>query len=104
MGYWLFYVRGPVGVTTSAAEAYMSSGRWIVTSFLLTGVGLAGIALVRFHARRFAVLLVIAGTVLAVGVHPIGDPSPLMSPFAGSSRSTLVLALRSSTRALPMSV
>jgi arabinofuranan 3-O-arabinosyltransferase len=104
MGYWLFYVRDPVGFTTSAAEAYMSSGRWIVTSFLLAGVGLAGIAVVRFHARRFAVLLVIAGTVLAVGVHPIDDPSPLMSPFAGSSRSTLVLALRSSTRALPMSV
>jgi arabinofuranan 3-O-arabinosyltransferase len=104
MGYWLFYVRDPIGFTTSAAEAYMSSGRWIITSFLLTGVGLAGLAAVRFRARRFAVLLVIAGTVLAVAVHPIDDPSPLMSPFADSSRSTFVLALRSSTRALPMSV
>ena len=104
MGYWLFYVRDPVGFTTSAAEAYMASGRYVVTSFALTGLGLAGLALTRFRARRFAVLLVIAGIVLAVGVHPIDDPSLLMSPFADSSRSSLVLALRSSTRALPMAV
>jgi arabinofuranan 3-O-arabinosyltransferase len=82
MGYWLFYVRDPIGFTTSAAEAYMSSGRLIVSSFLLTGIGLLALALVRFRARRFAVLLVAVGTVLAVGVHPIDDPSPLMSPFA----------------------
>ena len=37
-------------------------------------------------------------------MHPIDDPSLLMSPFAESSRSSLVLALRSSTRALPMAV
>ena len=39
MGYWLFYVRDPVGFTTSAAEAYMASGRYIVTSSALTGAG-----------------------------------------------------------------
>ena len=39
MGYWLFYVRDPVGFTTSAAEAYMASGRYIVTSFALTVLG-----------------------------------------------------------------
>jgi arabinofuranan 3-O-arabinosyltransferase len=104
MGYWLFYVRDPVGFTTSAAEAYMVSGRLIATSAALTALGLAGLTLVRFRDRRFAVLLVIVGIVIAVGVHPIDDPSPLMSPFASSSRSTLVLALRSSTRALPLSV
>ena len=104
MGYWLFYIRDPVGFTTSAAEAYMASGRYVVTSFVLTGLGIAGLAFTRFRARRFAILLVIAGIVLAVGVHPIDDPSLLMSPFAESSRSSLVLALRSSTRALPMAV
>ncbi len=104
MGYWLFYVRDPVGFTTSAAEAYMASGRYVVTSFVLTGLGIAGLAFTRFGARRFAVLLVIAGIVLAVGVHPIDDPSLLMSPFAESSRSSFILALRSSTRALPMAV
>ena len=49
-------------------------------------------------------LLVVVGIVLAVGVHPIDDPSLLMSPLAESSRSSVVLALRSSTRALPMAV
>jgi arabinofuranan 3-O-arabinosyltransferase len=104
MGYWLFYVRDPVGFTTSAAEAYMASGRYVVTSFALTGLGIAGLAFTRFRARRFAILLVITGIVLAVGVHPIDNPSLLMSPFAESSRSSLVLALRSSTRAIPMAV
>ncbi len=104
LGYWLFYVRDPVGFTTSAAEAYMVSGRVILVGVVLTALALVGLALVHFGARRYAVLLVVVGTVLAVGVHPIEDPSPLMAPFASSSRSSFVLALRSSTRALPMSV
>ena len=44
--------------------------------------------------------MVFAGIVLAVGVHPIDDPSPLMAPLRDSA---LGLALRSSTRALPLS-
>ncbi len=104
MGYWLFYVRDPIGFTTSAAEAYMASGRYVATSVALTALGLAGLAFTRFRARRFAVLLVVVGIVLAVGVHPIDDPSLLMTPLAESSRSSVVLALRSSTRALPMAV
>jgi arabinofuranan 3-O-arabinosyltransferase len=104
LGYWLFYVRDPVGFTTSAAEDYLVSGRLVLVGVTLTTLALLGLAVVRFPARRFAALLVIVGTVLAVGVHPIDDPSPLMAPFASSSRSSFVLALRSSTRALPMSV
>ena len=47
MGYWLFYVRDAVGFTTSAAEAYMASGRYIVTSFVAHR---AGPRRVRVHA------------------------------------------------------
>ena len=103
MGYWLFYVRDPIGFATTAAFDYMSSGRLIAISFLVLGMGLLGIVGSRWVNRRYAALLVFVGVVLAVGVHPIEDPSPLMSGFADNSRSSIALALRSSTRALPLS-
>jgi arabinofuranan 3-O-arabinosyltransferase len=103
MGYWLFYVRDPIGFTTSAAFDYMSSGRLVAVGFALLLVGLAGLAWTKWSSRRYAILLVAVGVVLAVGVHPIDDPSPLLSPFAENSRSSIALALRSSTRALPLS-
>ncbi|HRE02498.1 MAG TPA: alpha-(1-_3)-arabinofuranosyltransferase family protein, partial [Ilumatobacteraceae bacterium] len=86
LGYWLFYVRDPWGFTTTASFDYMASGRLIAISFLVLGIGLCGLVATRWSARRFAVLLVVTGVVLAVGVHPIGDASPLMSPFADNSR------------------
>ena len=42
------------------------------------------------------------GIVLGVGVHPIDDPSPLMSVLLGDGEGGLALALRSSTRAVPV--
>ncbi len=103
MGYWLFYVRDPIGFATTAAFDYMSSGRLIAISFLVLGIGLLGIVGTKWVSRRYAALLVFVGVVLAVGVHPIDNPAPLMSAFAHNSRSGLALALRSSTRALPLS-
>ncbi|MCU1388903.1 MAG: hypothetical protein JWL72_2241, partial [Ilumatobacteraceae bacterium] len=103
MGYWLFYVRDPIGFATTAAFDYMTSGRLIAISFLVLGIGLVGIVGTKWVNRRYAALLVFVGIVLAVGVHPIENPSPLMSGFADNSRSSIALALRSSTRALPLS-
>ncbi|MGE0510377.1 MAG: alpha-(1-_3)-arabinofuranosyltransferase family protein [Acidimicrobiia bacterium] len=103
MGYWLAYVRDPFAATTTAALDYMSSVGLIVTSFALVTFGVAGLAITRWSNRRFAAALVLVGTVLAVGVYPIDDPSPLMSMLASNSRSAPALALRSSTRALPLS-
>lgn len=103
LGYWLFYIRDPFGFATSASRDYLESVPVIVVGFLLLLCCLAGIALTRWSQRRYAALLVLAGIVLSVGVHPISDPSPLMSRLATSSRSTISLAIRSSTRALPLS-
>ncbi|MEQ1703526.1 MAG: alpha-(1-_3)-arabinofuranosyltransferase family protein, partial [Ilumatobacteraceae bacterium] len=97
MGYWLFYVRDPYAFTTTASQTYMESGLTIAISFLVLIIGVAGLALCRWSQRRYAALLVLAGIVLAVGVHPIDDASPLMSPLAENSRSSLALAIRSST-------
>ena len=103
MGYWLFYVRDPIGFATTASFDYLSSGRLLAITFAVLGVSLLGLVTTRWVSRRYAVLLVFVGVVLAVGVHPIGDPSPLMSPLAHNSRSAIALAMRSSTRALPLS-
>jgi len=103
MGYWLFYVRDPYAFTTTASVHYIQSGVAIAVSFGLAALCMVGLAAVRWSQRRYAALLVFVGVVLAVGVHPIDNASPLMSALAGNSRSSLALAIRSSTRALPMS-
>jgi arabinofuranan 3-O-arabinosyltransferase len=104
MGYWLFYIRDPYSFATSASSRYMGSGSLIAVGFLLLVVCLTGLAVVRWTARRYAALLVAVGTVVAVGVHPITDPSPLMDAVASNTRSALPLALRSSARAVPLVV
>jgi len=104
LGYWLFYVRDAFSYATTASIDYQASTRTLVTSLAVTGLGVAGLALTRWTHRQYAIALVAVGVVLAVGVHPIEDPSPLMSPLAERSRSVLALALRSSTRAVPLVV
>ena len=104
LGYWLFYIRDAYGFTTTASQRYMESGLMIGIGFALVLVCFVGLAITRWPHRRFAALLLLVGTVLAVGVHPIDDASPLMSSLAANSRSSLALAMRSSTRALPLSI
>lgn len=102
LGYWLFYVRDPYAATTTESLRYLVSSPAILVSFALPLLCVAGSVVVRWAHRRFAMLLVVAGAVLAVGVHPIDDRSPLMRLLAGDDESGLALALRSSTRALPV--
>ncbi len=101
LGYWLFYQRDPFGPTTTESLGYLVSARMIAVSYAVVLVGLAGLALTSWTHRRYAALCAAAGMVLAVGVHPIDSPSPLMRLFAGDG-SGLALALRSSTRAVPV--
>ena len=70
----------------------------------LLAVCLVGLVTTRWAHRRYAALLIGAGTILAVGVHPIDDPSPVMSVLLGDGEGGLALALRSSTRAVPVLV
>jgi arabinofuranan 3-O-arabinosyltransferase len=103
LGYWLFYIRDPFGFATSESRHYLELPVIIAAGFALVLCGVAGIVLTRWSQRRYAAMLVFVGIVLAVGVHPIAHSSPLMSRVATSSRSSLSLAIRSSTRALPVS-
>jgi arabinofuranan 3-O-arabinosyltransferase len=102
MGYWLFYVRDPYAATTTESLRYLASTPAIALSYLVPLVGLAGLVWTQWAHRRFALLLIGAGATLAVGVHPMADRSPLMRILAGSDEGGLALALRSSTRALPL--
>ena len=102
LGYWLFYVRDAYGATTTASLDHLVSVKTIVAGYVVLAICLGGLACCRWSHRRFAALLVGAGVVLGVGVHPIDDPSPLMSVLVGDGESGLALALRSSTRAVPV--
>ncbi len=102
LGYWLFYQRDPVAATTTASLDHLVSLRTIALGYGVVVVGLLGLALTSWQHRRFAAMCAGAGVVLAVGVHPIDDPSPLMSLLLGDDEAGLALALRSSTRAVPL--
>ncbi len=102
LGYWLFYVRDAYAATTTASIDHLASSRTMLLGWFVVLTGFVGIAACRWEHRRFAALLVGAGIVLGVGVHPIDDPSPLMSLLVGDGEGGLALALRSSTRAVPV--
>ncbi len=102
LGYWLFYVRDPLGPTTTASFGYLVSTRVTLISYATALVGIFGIGFFAWPHRRFVALLAATGMVLAVGVHPLDSSSPLMSLLAGDGTSGVALALRSSTRALPL--
>lgn len=104
LGYWLFYIRDPYTATTTASLPYLTSSVAIFISFAVPIACLCGVVFVRWAHRRFAALLIVVGGVVAVGVHPIADQSPLMRIIAGDTESGIALALRSSTRALPLMV
>ncbi|MDQ3469609.1 MAG: DUF3367 domain-containing protein, partial [Actinomycetota bacterium] len=102
LGYWLTYVRDSYAATTAAGFDYLTWQRVIAAGFVLLLLGVGGLVTTQWQERRFAIALVATAVVLAVGVHPFDDPSPLMSLLRGDGTTGAALALRSSTRAVPM--
>ena len=103
LGYWLFYVRDPYAATTTESLRYLSSTASIFVSYMLPIVCLLGLVWVRWAHRRFAALLVAAGALL--GGRRAPDRRPVAADAGCSpvtTRAGLALALRSSTRALPV--
>lgn len=99
MGYWLAYVTDTGSAATTAALPYMSSVPLVIISFALPLLCLGGMIVTRWRYSGFAATLFVTGLVLAVGFHPYDDPAPLLAPLRDNG---LALALRSSTRALPL--
>lgn len=104
MGYWLFYGRDAFSATTTASIDHLTRSSLLAISFALPILGLIGLGFGRGAYRQFAAVLTAVGMLLAVGVHPVDGSSPLMRLVTGDSEGGLALALRSSTRAVPLVV
>lgn len=101
-GYWLNYVGLDTQPLTTGAQ-YVFTSRIAMTAGVLLAVLAVGSLAVSTHPhRRLGIWLVLCGTILSVGVYPIDDASPLFSRLADNPTSTLSLAFRSSTRAIPV--
>lgn len=103
LGYWLFYDRGPAAALTTASWPYQTSLVLIVVSAFVVVLGLYGISCSSKYRRPLATML-FTGLVIAVGAHPFSNPSPAFRFFGDHPRQALSLALRSSTRAVPLVV
>jgi hypothetical protein len=105
LGYWFFYGVDKLGLYLPVAGAYMTSLWLLAVSFAVPAASFLAAFVVRWRERAYFVLLVLVGTVLSVGAHPLSDPSPLGSLIkAGATGSTVGLALRSTNRATPLVV
>jgi len=103
LGYWFFYGVDKLGLYLPTAGAYMTSLWLLAVSFAVPAAAFGAAFFVRWRERAYFVGLILVGTILAVGAHPLSDPSPLGSVVkAGSANSTAGLALRSTNRATPL--
>ena len=102
MGYWLNYVDLDSLPLTTGARKILSSPVALLATTLLPLVAVFSLAVYRSIHRRLGLWLVLTGVVLAVGVFPLENPTPLFEPLASRPTSSLSLALRSSTRAIPL--
>ena len=105
LGYWFFYGVDKLGLYLPMAGPYMTSLWLLAVSFAVPAVAFLAAFVMRWRERAYFVVLVVVGTILSVGAHPLSDPSPLGSLVkAAATGSTVGLALRSTNRATPLVV
>jgi arabinofuranan 3-O-arabinosyltransferase len=100
LGYWLFYGGDSIGAWNSASTPYVQSPGLILLGFALVAGSMVSLLLVARPLRLWLTSLWLIGTVVAVGAH--GDSWLSHRLLSGNARSTLLLAFRSSTRAVPL--
>jgi arabinofuranan 3-O-arabinosyltransferase len=101
-GYWLNYMDlDSLPLTTGAYHVFTSTFA-MTSGVVLVVLAIGSLALSSHTQRRLGMWLVLSGTILSVSVYPMDDPSPLFSRLANNPTSTLSLAFRSSTRAMPI--
>ena len=102
LGYWYFYGQGRLGAWIEPSTPYT---RWALPlSFALPLLALLAAAVVRFRHRGHALVLIVVGILVGIGAHPYDDPSFLGRIFREWTHTDAGLALRSTPRALPLSV
>ena len=102
LGYWYFYGQGRLGAWIEPATSYT---RWALPlSFALPLLALLAAAIIRFRHRGHALMLIVLGLLVGIGAHPYDGPSPLGRIFRELTLTDAGLALRSTPRALPLSI
>ena len=105
LGNWFFYGRDRTGYSLDQAEDYASSALVVVVTYAVPVLALAAAIVLRWAHRAYFVLLVVVGTVIAVGSWPIDDPSPYGRVWRTFTSDTSIgLAFRNSPRAVPLVV
>ena len=102
LGYWYFYGQGRLGAWIEPATSYT---RWALPlSLALPLHALLVAVVVRFRHRGHALMLMVVGLLVGIGAHPYDEPSPLGWLFRELTLTDAGLALRSTPRALPLSL
>ncbi len=103
LGNWFFYGRDGVGPWIVQSPQYQQSIGLLLVGFAIPILAIFATILTRWRHRAFFVALIVVGTIVAVGVYPYADPSPIGRAFkAFAEGSTFGLALRSTPRAVPL--
>jgi arabinofuranan 3-O-arabinosyltransferase len=105
LGNWFFYGRDRTGWSLDQAEPYVSGRLVEVVTFALPAFALGAAVVLRWAHRAYFGLLVVVGTILAVGAWPVEDPTPWGRAWRTFADETSVgLAFRNSPRAVPVVV
>lgn len=102
LGYWFFYGGDRLGPWIEPGRIYTQSLPLIALTYLLPIAALLAGAAVRWRERGFFVVLLVVGTLTAVGAHPWGGGVPGPSLIEALLRSDAGLAMRSLPRAAPL--
>ncbi len=103
LGYWYFYGSDAFGPWAASSVPFTQDLWLLATSAAVPVLAIGAGLLTRWRQRSYFVLLVVVGTVLAVGAFPYTNPSPVGSLLRTFFTSTTAgLALRSTDRASPM--
>lgn len=103
LGYWYFYGSDAFGPWVATSVQFTQELWLVAASYAMPALSMALGVLARWRERAYFVVLVVLGTVLAVGAYPYTDPTPLGRALKVFYTSTTAgLALRSTDRASPM--
>ncbi len=101
-GDWRFYAADGAGALVDSARAYTQNLALLGLTFAIVAVGLLGLGVTRWRHRSFLVTILAGATLVAVGAHPWGQPSPLGSLVKAIAPTDAGLSLRSLSLAVPV--
>jgi arabinofuranan 3-O-arabinosyltransferase len=103
LGNWFFYGRDGLSEWITQSPQYQEHAWLLVVTLAIPVLAVLAAALTRWRHRAYFVVLVVVGTVIAVGTYPYDDPSPVGRLFKSFAEgATVGLAMRSTPRAVPL--